>query len=207
MKTSIPRALTVALLLTAAGLQAEPARAEEKNPDVARLSQRLRTLDANADTAGAAAYERLQARQSVDALAAAKGKARNMALQIAELRVQTAEIAARNDVARREVDRLERTRSDLLVEASRQDAARARQEAERLRIQAQIQAEEAMRLREQADQEAAARQQAETALDDVAGSQAAKLKAARQRQAELARRQAELLGTGKDKPEEARAKP
>ena len=35
--------------------------------------------------------------------------------------------------ASREVDQLERTRSELLVEASRREAARARQEAERLR--------------------------------------------------------------------------
>lgn len=170
-----------------------PARAAD-NPDVPRLSQRLTALDADPATANAAAYERLQARQAIEALAAARSKRRPDALRMAETRVETAELAAHTEVTRREIDRLERERSELLVEASRQDAARARQEAERLRIQAQVQAEEAARLREQADADAAARQDAETVLDDVAGAQAAKLRAARQREAELARREAELTG-------------
>jgi len=38
------------------------------------LTQRLIALDANADTAGVAAYERLQARQAVDALANARSR-------------------------------------------------------------------------------------------------------------------------------------
>lgn len=176
------------------------------NPDVIRLSQRLQTLDADPATSAAAAYERLQARQAIDALALARSKARVTALQIAELRVQTAEIAARSEGVRTEIATLDRTRSDLLVEASRQDAARARQEAERLRIQTQIQAEESARLREQADQEAAARAEAETALDGVAGAQAAKLRAAKQREAELAKRQAELMG-GQAKPADKPGKP
>lgn len=191
---SILVAGAIALLLALA-----PARAAD-NPDVMRLSQRLQALDADPATANAAAYERLQARQALESLAAARSKRRPAALQVAETRVETAEIAARTEVTRREIDRLERERSELLVEASRQDAARARQEAERLRIQAQIQAEEAARLREQADADAAARQDAETVLDDVAGAQAAKLRAARQREAELARREAEL--TGKPPPKQ-----
>ena len=44
-------------------------------------------------------------------------------------------------------------------------------------------------------------------LDDVAGDQAAKLKAARQRQAELARREAELMsGDGASAPKPAKPK-
>jgi hypothetical protein len=198
-----PRRFALATLLLAPMLAFA---ADTPNPDVARLSQRLQALDANPATAGAAAYERLQARQSIDALAVAKSRARINALQVAELRVDIAEAAARTEGVRAEIATLDRTRSDLLVEASRQDAARARQEAERLRIQTQIQAEESARLREQADQEAAARQEAETALDGVAGTQAAKLRAAKQREAELAKRQAELMG-GQSKPAEKTGKP
>ena len=97
------------------------------------------------------------------------------------------EIAARAQAARREADRLDRTRSELLVEASRREAERARREAERLRVQAQIQAEEADRLRLAAEAEALARQEAETTLDTVAGQQASRLSAARQRELKLAR--------------------
>src|SRR5690606_25557171 len=118
------------------------------------------------------------------ALAAAKGaQPKADARQVAEWRVETAEISAATELARREVDRLDRERSELLVEASRQDAARARAEAERLRIQARIQAEEAERLRLEAEAESGARQRAEGVLDDVASGQAARLRAAREREA------------------------
>ncbi|MEN5116738.1 hypothetical protein ABE488_05310 [Luteimonas sp. TWI662] len=161
--------------------------------DEAALQQRLQAIDADAGTAGAAAYERLQARQALAALATARSSQRASALQIAQWRVETAEVAAKTEVARRELGGLERDRAQLLVEASQQDAVRARQEAERLRIQAQIQAEEAARLRLAAEEELAARQQAETVLQGVASGEAAKLRAARQREAELKRREAELL--------------
>lgn len=187
-------AAATAVLLLSAWLAAAPAHAAEDDPDAARLSQRLQQLDGDLRLANAASYERLQARQAIDRLLAARSRDRANALYVAERRVETAEVAAGNELTRREIERLDRERSDLLVEASRRDAERARQEAERLRVQAQIQAEETERLRLAAEQEAAARQQAEGVLDDVAGAQAKKLRAARQRQAELARREAELMG-------------
>ena len=182
----------VVTLLGLGLLVATPALAAE-NPDHLRLSQRLQAVEVDPTRNGLAAYERLQARQALDALAAARGRSRPDALQIAEWRVETAELAANTGLLDAELARLERERSELLVEASRQDAARARQEAERLRVQAQIQAEEAERLRVAAEAETVARQEAEGMLDDVAGAQAAKLRAARQREAELARQEAELL--------------
>jgi outer membrane protein OmpA-like peptidoglycan-associated protein len=168
--------------------------------DPAALAGRLRALDADAGLAGLAAYERLRAQQAVDALAAARGKARDAAAPLAARRVATAELAARTDALGRQLDALEHTRSDLLVEASRQDAERARQEAEQLRLQAQVQAEEAERLRAAADAEAAARQQAEDVLGTVASDQQAKLAAARQKDAALARQEAELTAGAKLPP-------
>ena len=111
--------------------------------------------------------------------------------------MEIAETAARAESARQEAGRLERTRSELLVEASRREAARARQENERLRIQAQIQAEEAERLRVAAEAETLARQDAEDMLTSVAGQQTAKLGAARQKEAQLARQEAELMSGNK----------
>jgi hypothetical protein len=185
------------LALVASGCLALVAVAQAADdPDAARLAQRLQQIDNDLSLAGMASYERLQARQAIERLAAARSRDRENALYVAERRVETAEIAARTEQGRLEVERLDRERSDLLVEASRRDAETARQEAERLRVQAQIQAEEAERLRQAAEQEAAARQQAEGVLNDVAGAQAAKLRAARQRQAELARREAELMSGG-----------
>jgi hypothetical protein len=192
--------LALALLLTS------PLAHAADNPDVLRLSQTLQALDADPAAGSVAAYERLQARQALEALAAARSSQRPAALRVAEQRVETAEIAARTAIAQREIDKLDRERSELLVEASRQDAARARQEAERLRVQAQIQAEEATRLRQQADENATARAEAETALDGVAGDQAAKLRAARQREADLAKREAELMGHAAPVPVPKKAK-
>ncbi|HSR64295.1 MAG TPA: OmpA family protein, partial [Xanthomonadaceae bacterium] len=168
--------------------------------DATALGTRLRALDADARLGGLAAYERFRAQQAVDALAGARGKARDALAPLAARRVATAELAARTESLARQLDVLEHARGDLLVEASRQEADRARQEAERLRLQAQVQAEEAQRLQAAADAEAAARQQAEAVISDVAGSQQAKLDAARDREATLARKEAELTAGAKLPP-------
>jgi hypothetical protein len=154
---------------------------------------RLQQLDADASLSGLAAYERLQARQALATLLEASKRQRAGAQYVASRRIAVAELAARTEALRRETDRLDRDRSDLLVEASRQEAERARQEAERLRVEAQIQAEEAQRLRAEAEAAALARQQAEDLIIDVGGAEAERLKAARAREAELARQEAELM--------------
>lgn len=158
---------------------------------------RLRALAADPALGPLAAYERLQAQQAVDALAQAKSRQRESADRLARRRVEIAELAARTEAARRDIDRLERERSELLVEASRRDAEAARAEAERLRVQAQIQAEEAERLRQQAATDAAAMQDVEAALAGVSDAQAAKLRAAREKEARLAREEAELMAGSK----------
>ena len=168
-----------------------------ENPVVVQLNQRLAALQADPDLAELAAYEKLQAQHAVTAFSKARRSQRETAEYVAERRVEIAEIAARVQAARREADRLDRARSELLVEASRREAERARREAERLRVQAQIQAEEAERLRLAAEAEALARQEAETTLDTVAGQQANRLSAARQRELKLAREEAELVSGAK----------
>lgn len=174
--------------------------AAEPDPDTVRLGQRLQAIDTDPQRNAFAAYERLQARQALQALGAAKRKLRPQALQIAKIRVEAAEIASRTEANRAELQRLEIERSDLLVEASRRDAERARAESERLRVEAQIQAEETARLREAVDAESRNREEAEGLLDTVAGSEAEKLRLARERDAELARREAELTAGGAVQP-------
>ena len=186
-----PSLLACALLLASL-----PAFSADR-PEVLALNQRLLTLQSDPQLGEFAAFERLQAQQSIAVLSKARGKQRDSALYIADRRVEIAETAARAESARREADRLDRTRSELLVEASRREAARARQENERLRIQAQIQTEEAERLRVAAEAETLARQDAEDMLTSVAGAQTAKLSAARQKEAQLARQEAELMSGAK----------
>ncbi|MFP7722457.1 OmpA family protein [Lysobacter sp. A3-1-A15] len=167
-----------------------PAIAQDASAD---LAQRLTVLESNAELGSMAPYERLQARQALEVLAAAGNRDRDGARYVAERRVRIAEVAAGTAAAQREIDRLDRERSELLIEASRQDAAQARAEAERLRMEARIQAEEAARLREQAMSSEAAMQDVEAALEGVAGAQSARLQAAREREAELARQEAALM--------------
>jgi outer membrane protein OmpA-like peptidoglycan-associated protein len=186
--------LALGVLLAVAPLM--PAHAAER-PEIVALNQRLGSLHSDPTLSDFAAYEKLQAQQAIAVLAKARGKQRESALYLADRRVEIAETAARAESARREVDRLERTRSELLVEASRREAARARQENERLRVQAQIQAEEAERLRLAAEAETLARQDAEDMLTSVAGQQTAKLSATRQKELRLAREEAELVSGAK----------
>ncbi|HYG07184.1 MAG TPA: hypothetical protein VD865_12380 [Stenotrophomonas sp.] len=188
-----PHLLALSLLLVLPGT----ASARDELPQVIALRQRLAGLQAQPEAADVARYERLQAEQSINAVAEAKRKEQEQALYIADRRVEIAETSVRTALARRDLARLEGTRNELLIEASRRDAARARQEAEQLRVQAQIQAEESERLRQAAEQETLARQDAEAALTSVAGKQTAKLNAAQQKAAQLAREEAELMSGAK----------
>ncbi|MGH8072853.1 MAG: hypothetical protein ACREO4_02125 [Lysobacter sp.] len=182
----------LAIALATSLLAAVPAYAAEDQAAV-DLSQQLNALDADTGTASLAAYERLQARQAIAAMASARSSQYDAAYYVAQRRVRIAEAAARTEAMQRQIDRLERDRSELILEASRRDAAQARAEAEHLRMQARIQAEEAARLREQATSSTEAMQDIESTLQNVAGAEAAKLRAAREREAELARQEAELL--------------
>lgn len=183
------RLLAVALLAAVSAT----AFAKDDLPQVVALRQRLAALQADPQSPDIARYERLQAEQAINAVAEAKRKEQEQALYIADRRVEIAEISVRTTRARRDLERLDSTRNELLIEASRRDAARARQEAEQLRVQAQIQAEESERLRQAAEQETLARQDAEAALTSVAGKQTARLNAAQQKAAQLAREEAELM--------------
>lgn len=181
----------------ASGLAGGLAVAASPDPDVTPLAERLRQIDTDPQRNTFAAYERLQARNAVQALQTAKRKQRPLALQIARLRVESAELAVRAEARRAQLRQLEIERGELLVEASRRDAEHARAEAERLRVEAQIQAEETARLRQAIEEEARARQEAEGVLNSVVDAETRKLKDADALDAELARQEAELRAGGK----------
>src|SRR5690606_22773327 len=190
------RPLGAAILVLA--MASVPARAAD-DPDVARLRARLSALQADPVPSRRAGLELLEAMPAVNALDAARRGDRPDALYLAERRLEIAETMARAGAARAELSRLDLQRADLLVEASRREAEKARREAEQLRIQAQIHAEETERLRLAAAAEALARTEAEEALGQAAGRQTAQLSAARRKEAELARQEAELV-SGKKLP-------
>jgi hypothetical protein len=177
-----------------------PSALDNEVPPAGDHAMRLQALAADPQLAPFAAFERLHAQQAVDAMAKARRSRREAAEYLAQRRVEIAELSARTESARRDIDQLDRERSELLIEASRRDAEAARAEAERLRVQAQIQAEEAERLRQQAAQSDLAMQDVEAAIAGVSDVQAAKLRAAREREAKLAREEAELVAGGKLPP-------
>ena len=174
-----------------------PSALDNDAPPAGDYNQRLQVLAADAQLAPFAAFERLRARQAVDAQLKMRKSKQAAADYLTQRRVAVAELTARTESSRRDIDQLDRVRSELLIEASRRDAEAARAEAERLRVQAQIQAEETERLRQQAAQSDAERQTIEDAIANVSDVQAAKLKAARERDAKLAREEAELVAGGK----------
>ena len=173
--------------------EVDPPRPLDIPVDTAPAAQRLLALEADTRLNPFAQYERLQARQALAALETVSRRDLAAAMARAERRVAIAEQAARIEAARREIDRLERVRAELLVEASRREADRARAEAERLRLEAQIQAEEAARLRAQAEQTTAV-------LDGAQLEQDERVAAARRKEADLARQEAELVAGAKLPP-------
>ncbi|GAB3509081.1 OmpA family protein [Pseudoxanthomonas daejeonensis] len=189
----------LAFVLAASLLMPAPARAAD-DPDAMRLQARLDRLQADPALGRLAAFEQMEARQAITVLAEARRGERPGALYLAERRIEIAETAAGAEMARRELATLDLQRSELLLQASRREVERARQEAEHLRIQSQIQAEEAERLRLAAEAEAAARTDVEQTLSTVTGKQTAQLSAARRKEAELARQEAELVSGTKLPP-------
>jgi len=187
---TLHRALVLAVLLALS----VPALAAD-DAVLVQLNARLSALDNNPQLREQGAYERVQAMQAIARYADAKRSDRDGALYVAQRRVEIAELAAQTAVDSRKVGELDQTRNALLLEASRRETARVRQEAERLRVQQQIQAEEAERVRQQAEAEAAA--EADQILTNATGAQQAKLSAARQKDASLARQEAELVSGAK----------
>ena len=189
-EASVRRVCLVCLLCVSAISIAAPKTA----PDVDRLNASLSALDADPALGELAAVERLMARQSVNALMAAKGKAREQALFIAMTRVETAQIAAQAQLLAIQSEQLDRERDQIMLQASQRDAEMARREADQLRLQNMARQEEAERLSMAIEQERTARVQSDSdaQLSNAQATQARKLADARAREVELAQKEAEL---------------
>jgi outer membrane protein OmpA-like peptidoglycan-associated protein len=161
------------------------------NPDVERLNGSLQALDNDPALADLGALERLKARQSLDLLRVAKSKNREQALYIANKRVEAATIAAQAELLAKQSEQLDRERDQIMLQASRRDAELARREAEQLRLQNLARQEEAERLELAVEEERLANEQS-ALLSSAQTAQARKLAEARAREAELARKEAEL---------------
>lgn len=179
--------LALALAVALPGVATASSSAEHEAA-VARLDAELAELDADPSLGEHGAMARMQARAAVAAAREARRRDREHTVFLAGLRIRTARAAAEADLLAEQARQLDRERDEIMIEISRREAELARREAERLRLQAMAREERAER---QAEQEAAA-QAAALELANAETAQARKLAAAREREAELARREAEL---------------
>lgn len=171
-------------LLVAAGL---PAQAAKPDPDVVRLSTQLEKLDASPELGQYAPAQRTLARNAIEDLRRAGHRDHAHALIMAEQRAALAHAAAEVDADRAQLARLQQRHDEIMLEASQADAAAARAQLARQRLQYQAAVEQAQMLQTQGVQAA---QQAQQAQAEAA--QAKRLAAAQARAARLARKEASL---------------
>ena len=178
----------VLLAALAAPTVAPAQSAAEHEQAVARLVAELRTLETDPSLADLAGLERLKARQAVAAAQDAKWREREHSVRLANLRIAAARVAAEAELLAGQSQQLDRERDQIMVEASQREAEQARRESERLRLQSLARIEAAQR-------ELEATTAAQTIALEAAEAetaQARKLAQARAREAELARKEAEL---------------
>lgn len=120
---------------------------------------------------------------------------RDYLTRLVETRIKlfNASVAAARDRLR--LEELEDRRQDILLRASRRDAEQARLEAEKLRLQNLMRAEEAERLQQLAEANSLQLEESEREVELAReeASSARRLADAQAREAQLARREAELL--------------
>ena len=187
---SLFRAIAVALLL-AAWLFAGPAAAAKADPEADRFTAELAALDTDPALSALAGLSRLQARQAVERLRAARSKERPHALLVASRRIEAAVAAANAELLEQQSAQLDRERDQIMIEASRLEAIRARREADLLRLQTLASEEEAQRIAE-AGRVATELSAAEAEAANAEAAQANRLAEARAREVELAKKEAAL---------------
>lgn len=165
----------------------------QRDLTVERLDASLAALESDPSIGELASLERLKARQALAAVRIADKTTRPGLVYLAERRLEIARVAAQAELARQQLQQLDRERDRILLEATRRDAERNRIEAEKLRLQSLARAEEAARAMDEAR---AAR--AESELSFAEAEAARRLAEAQATEAELAKREAELAGAAAD---------
>lgn len=178
------------MLMLACALPSVEAAGIPVTESVAQLTQELDGLDREARDGNAAALERLQARQAIERLQAARARDQQAALEEAQVLLKTAEYSVKASQLKDQLVQLDRERDAIMVEAARRDATLARREAERLRLQVLAREEEQSQGIEPETGAVPAEQQAAAA--SATGEQARRVAEAKAKEAELARLEEEL---------------
>ncbi len=186
MKRAIATAAMLAVLTF--GLSLSPAHAASKqDADVARLSAQLEQLSVDPELGQYAIAQQTLARNAIAELQNAGRSEREHALFMAEQRLALAQASAKADADRAKLEDLQREHDQIMLQASQADAAAARAELARQRLQYEAAVQQAQMLQEQGAQ---ATQQAQQAQAEA--EQAKRLAAAQARAASLARKEARL---------------
>ncbi len=158
------------------------------------LQRDLIRLQSNPEVTTRAPAELAAARAAVVAIDEAHGADAQSLVVIAQQRIRIAQVVADNRKLEAQRADLERTHSQLLLQAARRDARQARRELEHQRLQAQIEAEEAQRQMQEAE---AAREAGDQATHDAeaarkVAAQSRRIAQTQARAAALAKKEAEL---------------
>lgn len=181
--------LWLAVALAAAALSAH-AEQDPISQSVTQLTLELDAMDQEARAGNLAALERLQAREALDRVQAVRSREQPAALEDARVLVRTADYAMKAGQLKDQLIQLDRDRDAILVEAARRDAALARKEAERLRLQALAREEEQLLITEL--ESGVVSDPARPMADLASGEQTRRVADAKAKEAELARLEEEL---------------
>lgn len=192
MKQVAARVLVlVVVMVTAAACTSAP----KKDLALEQVRSELAELKSDQVLAGYAPLALGEAERALRQAEAATGDTQRIHLiYMADRRIQVARAIAQREQLEREIERLGRERSELLVQASQLETRQARLEAERARMMSQATAEDAERAREEA-QEAQHRETESVRTAQQAraeADQAKALAASSATAAQLARREADL---------------
>lgn len=163
------------------------AHAASSDADAQRLTAQLDQLSADPNLGIYAQGEQTRARDAIAQLRDAGRHEREHALFIAEQRVALARATAQTQAEQRTLDQLDREHDRIMLDASQADAAAARAELARQRLQYQAAVEQAQRLQAEGAQYSEQAQQAQ-----LQAQQAQQLAAAQGKAAALAKREADL---------------
>jgi hypothetical protein len=135
------------------GLGALPsARAASNDPDVARLSAQLEQLSADPALGQYAPAQQILARNAINDLQSAGRSGHEHALFMAEQRVALAQASAKTEADRARLDELRQEHDQIMLQASQADAAAARAELARQRLQYEAAVQQAQMLQQQGAQ-------------------------------------------------------
>lgn len=187
MKRGVVRRACSAALLVALLAGAGSAAARGPDLDYQRLSASLDHLATDPVLGNYASGQQAHARDTLQRLKTAGRSDRAHWLYLSERRVDLAYASAQLDIAQHKLDQLQREHDQIMLEASKREAARTRHELEVQRMQNLAAAEEAQRLQQQGE---AYSQQADQARAEAA--QAKALAAAQTKAAKLSQKEARV---------------